>query len=114
MRKATMQDIANKAGVSKTTVSMVLNKKDSNISSATKDKIFKITQELNYIPNSIARSLSTKKSGTIGIMVPDITNPFFSEIAEALLKMLQIPLNIMLYSATQIMKLKKKKNILNY
>ncbi|MCM1988730.1 LacI family DNA-binding transcriptional regulator [Oceanirhabdus seepicola] len=84
MRKATMQDIANKAGVSKTTVSMVLNKKDSNISSATKDKIFKITQELNYIPNSIARSLSTRKSGTIGIMVPDITNPFFSEIARAI------------------------------
>ena len=84
MRKSTMQDIANKAGVSKTTVSMVLNKKDNNISSATKDKILKITQELNYIPNSIARSLSTKKSGTIGIMVPDITNPFFSEIARAI------------------------------
>jgi len=42
MRKATMQDIANKAGVSKTTVSMVINKKDSNISLATKDKILKI------------------------------------------------------------------------
>lgn len=84
MRKATMQDIANKAGVSKTTVSMVLNKKDNNISNSTKDKIFKIAQELNYIPNSIARSLSTKKSGTIGIMVPDITNPFFSEISRAI------------------------------
>ncbi|WBW99027.1 LacI family DNA-binding transcriptional regulator [Oceanirhabdus sp. W0125-5] len=84
MRKATMQDIANKAGVSKTTVSMVINNKGSNISSATKEKIFKIAQELNYIPNSIARSLSTKKSGTIGIMVPDITNPFFSEIARAI------------------------------
>lgn len=84
MRKATMQDIANKAGVSKTTVSMVLNKKDNNISSSTKDKILKIAEELNYIPNSIARSLSTKKSGTIGIMVPDITNPFFSEIARAI------------------------------
>lgn len=84
MKKATMQDIANKAGVSKATVSMVLNRKDNNISETTRKKVFKIAKELNYIPNSIARSLSTKKSGTIGIMVPDITNPFFSEIARAI------------------------------
>lgn len=84
MKKATMQDIANKAGVSKTTVSMVLNNKDNNISKSTKDKIHSIAKELNYIPNSIARSLSTRKSGTIGIIVPDITNPFFSSIARAI------------------------------
>lgn len=82
--KATMQDIANQAGVSKTTVSMVLNNKDSSISDTTRNKILSIAEEMNYIPNSIARSLSTNKSGTIGIMVPDITNPFFSEIARAI------------------------------
>lgn len=84
MKKVTMQDIANKAGVSKATVSMVLNKKDNNISAPTKEKILKIVKELNYIPNSIARSLSTKRSGTIGIMLPDITNPFFAEMSRAI------------------------------
>lgn len=81
--KPTMQDIANAAGVSKATVSMVLNKKDASISQATRERILAIADALNYIPNSIARSLSTNKSGTIGIMLPDIMNPFFSQIARA-------------------------------
>ncbi|MCY6485198.1 LacI family DNA-binding transcriptional regulator [Clostridium aestuarii] len=84
MTKVTMKDIANLAGVSKTTVSMVLNKKNINVSETTKNKILKIAEELNYIPNNVARSLSTNKSETIGIIIPDITNPFFSEIARAI------------------------------
>lgn len=84
MRKVTMMDIALKAGVSKATVSMVLNKKDESISAETREKILGITEELGYIPNSIARSLSTKKSGTIGIILPDIINPFFSQMARAI------------------------------
>lgn len=84
MRKPTLLDIALKAGVSKATVSMVLNKKDGSISEATRKKILDITKELGYIPNSIARSLSTKKSHTIGIVLPDITNPFFSQMARAI------------------------------
>ncbi|QGU95625.1 substrate-binding domain-containing protein [Clostridium bovifaecis] len=84
MKKVTMKDIAIKAGVSKATVSMVLNKKDGSISAETKNKILKIAEELNYIPNGVARSLSTNKSETIGIILPDIINPFFSEIARAI------------------------------
>ena len=84
MRKITLLDIAIKAGVSKATVSMVLNKKDGSISPATREKIIEITEELGYIPNSIARSLSTNKSGTIGIVLPDIINPFFSQMARAI------------------------------
>jgi len=83
MNKVTMKDIAEMAGVSKATVSMVLNKKDASISDITRNNILKIAKEMYYIPNSIARSLSTKKSGTIGIILPDITNPFFSEMARA-------------------------------
>jgi len=83
MNKVTMKDIAEMAGVSKATVSMVMNKKDASISDITRNKILKIAKEMSYIPNSIARSLSTKKSGTIGIILPDITNPFFSEMARA-------------------------------
>ncbi|OFI01502.1 HTH-type transcriptional repressor CytR [Clostridium acetireducens DSM 10703] len=83
-KKITMLDIANKAGVSKATVSMVINKTDNKISEETRKKILNIAKELNYIPNSIARSLSTNKSNTIGIILPDITNPFFAEIARAI------------------------------
>lgn len=84
MNNVTMKDIAELAGVSKATVSMVMNKKDDSISDATRKRILKIAKEMSYIPNSIARSLSTKKSGTIGIILPDITNPFFSEMARAI------------------------------
>ncbi len=84
MKKITMLDIAQKAGVSKTTVSMVLNNRDENISEETKNKILTISKEMNYIPNSLARSLSTKKTNTIGIVLPDITNPFFASIARAI------------------------------
>lgn len=84
MKKVTLVDIAHAVGVSKATVSMVLNNKDSSISEETRLKILNMAKEMNYIPNSIARSLSTNKSGTIGIILPDITNPFFSEIARAI------------------------------
>lgn len=84
MKKVTMKDIAEVAGVTKATVSMVLNKKDVKISEETKKKIFKIAKEMNYIPNAVARSLTTNKSQTIGIILPDITNSFFSEMARAI------------------------------
>lgn len=78
-----MKDIAEKVGVSKATVSMVINKKDSNISEETKKKIYDAIEEMGYIPNNIARGLNTKRSGSIGIIVPDISNPFFSELSKA-------------------------------
>ena len=84
MNKVTMKDIAEMAGVSKATVSMVLSKKDASIREETRKRILEIAKEMSYIPNSIARSLSTNKSGTIGIILPDITNPFFSEMARAI------------------------------
>jgi LacI family transcriptional regulator len=84
MRKATLLDIAEKANVSKTTVSMVLNNNKINVSDATRQKIYDAVKELNYIPNTVARSLSTRKTETIGIVLPDIENPFFSEMARAI------------------------------
>lgn len=84
MGKVTLLDIAKAVNLSKTTVSMVLNSKPINVSDETKSKIFKAAQDLNYIPNSLARSLSTKKSYTIGFIIPDIQNPFFSEMAKAI------------------------------
>ncbi|MCF0148552.1 MAG: LacI family DNA-binding transcriptional regulator [Clostridium sp.] len=84
MRKITLQDIAEYANVSRTTASMVLNDKKINVSKETRSRILEAAKELNYIPNSLARSLSTKKSYTIGFIVPDIENPFFAEMAKAI------------------------------
>ena len=77
----TIKDIANLAGVSKTTVSKVLNNKDQKISEITRQKILNIVRENNYVPNKMAQSLVTKKTKTIGLIIPDIRNPFFTDIA---------------------------------
>lgn len=77
----TIKDIADLAGVSKTTVSKVLNNKDQKISEATRQKILDIIKETNYVPNKMAQSLVTKKTKTIGLIIPDIRNPFFTDIA---------------------------------
>lgn len=86
MKKTTLLDIAKAVNVSKTTVSMVLNNKENNISKETKEKIFKAAKELNYIPNYLAKSLITKKSYSIGVLVPDIQNPFFNEMIKGMEK----------------------------
>lgn len=77
----TIKDIAELAGVSKTTVSKVINNKDDSISKATKDKILRIIKEQNYVPNKLAQGLVTKRTKTIGLLIPDIRNPFFTDIS---------------------------------
>jgi LacI family transcriptional regulator len=75
----TIKDIAAKANVSTTTVSRVINNKP-DVSDKTKAKIQKIITQNNYQPNDIARGLVLKKTKTIGLIIPDISNPFFPEI----------------------------------
>ncbi len=82
MVRATIRDIAEKAGVSITTVSLVLNGKELRIAASTKKKIIQIANELNYRPNKLAVGLITKKTNTIGFIVPDISNSFFGELAK--------------------------------
>lgn len=86
MKKTTLADIAKAVNVSKTTVSMVINNKDINTSKETREKILKTAKELNYVPNFLAKSLSSKKTFTIGVIVPDIQNPFFSKMAKGIEK----------------------------
>lgn len=74
----TISDIAKKAKVAKSTVSLVINN-TGYVSEQTKEKVLAAIEELNYVPNSLARNLSLQKSGMVGIMVPDIANPFFAE-----------------------------------
>ena len=78
--RITIADVAREAGVSQQTVSRVLNDK-SEISPATRERILQVIQRLGYRPSRIARGLATSKTMTIGLIVPDIGNPFFSEIA---------------------------------
>lgn len=77
----TIKDIAKKAGVSITTVSKVINNKDESISDETRNRVKDIIKELNYQPNALARGLITKKTKTIALVLPDITNPFFPDVA---------------------------------
>jgi LacI family transcriptional regulator len=79
--KVTIKDIAKAANVSTATVSKVLNNKDQRISAKTRALVLKIAKEKKYIRNSMARSLVTRKTNTIGLILPDITNPFFPELA---------------------------------
>lgn len=80
--KVTIKDIAKKADVSVTTVSRVLNNKP-DVGDDTRAKILKIIDELNYNPNSVARGLVMQKTHTIGLIIPDISNPFFPQVARA-------------------------------
>jgi LacI family transcriptional regulator len=78
--RVTMSDVAREAGVSKMTVSRVVNKK-GEISPATREHVLEVISRLGYRPSAIARGLATNRTGTLGLVVPDIANPFFSEIA---------------------------------
>lgn len=80
-----LTDVAKKAGVSPTTVSRVINNY-GYLSEKTKNKVYQAIQELNYRPNSLARSLQGKQTNLIGVIVPDITNPFFAELVSSIEK----------------------------
>lgn len=79
----TIKDIARKANVSITTVSRVLNGK-KDVSDKTKDKVQKIIDKLGYKPNEVARGLVTNRTYTIGLLIPDLRNPFYPELASGL------------------------------
>lgn len=81
--KATIYDVAREAGVSIATVSNAINGK-GKISKKRREEIFKIMERLNYQPSVIASALTGKRTYTIGVLIPDISNPFFAEIARAI------------------------------
>jgi LacI family transcriptional regulator len=79
-RRVTIDDVADLAGVSYQTVSRVINDRP-DVSDATRERVQKIIDETGYRPSHIARSLATARTATIGLVVPDISNPFFSVLA---------------------------------
>ncbi len=84
----TMRDVARAAGVSRMTVSRAL-KKDSPISPATRDRILKVVREMNYVPDQMAGSLTTKRSGFVAVLVPSLNNLHFAETVQALTEELE-------------------------
>ncbi len=81
--RITLKTIAELVGCSESTVSRVLNGKAATyrISDRTAHEIQRIAKEKNFSPNNIARSLRTQRTLTLGLVIPDISNPFFSSIA---------------------------------
>ena len=84
----TMEYIARMANVSKATVSRVVNGKTEGVGKETRERIQRIIEEYGYTPNLVARGMATSHSKTIGLVIPNITNPFFPD----LIRSLQIPL----------------------
>ena len=89
MKKKTVtgiRDLAEIIGVSVTTVSRVLNgmAEKYRIGEATKNRVIEAAKEYNYIPNKLARGLKLTKTETIGLIIPDISNPFFADIAQSI------------------------------
>ncbi|HUP79986.1 MAG TPA: LacI family DNA-binding transcriptional regulator, partial [Pirellula sp.] len=80
---ATIKQVAKHANVSVATVSRVMNK-SGYVSEEAKEAVEKAIAELNYAPNRVARSLYKKSSNLIGLIMPDITNPFFPQLARAI------------------------------
>lgn len=77
--KVTLADVAARAGVSTMTVSRVVNGHDG-VGDPTRERVKRAIEELGYRPNIVARGLKEKRSRAIGLLVPDITNPYFPEI----------------------------------
>lgn len=80
--RVTIKDIAKQSGLSITTVSMVLNGKENRIAPETKKRVLQVAKEMNYRPNQLAVSMITKRTRTLGLIVPDISNLFFAELAK--------------------------------
>ena len=79
MRRVTINDVAEKAGVSKSTVSHVINS-TRFVEEETRSRVMRVVVELGYQPSLAARSLTTNRTETIGIIVSDVTNSFFGDI----------------------------------
>ena len=79
MKRVTIKDVALRSGVSKSTVSHVLNQ-TRFVEDHTRQKVLQAIQELNYRPSSIARSLVSQRTGTAGLLISDVGNPFYHDV----------------------------------
>lgn len=78
----TSHDVARWAGVSQATVSRVLSG-SAHVSPATRERVIAALRDTGYTPNLVARAMRTRRTGTVGVVVASITNPFYPEVIEA-------------------------------
>ena len=102
----TIYDVAREAGVSMATVSRVVNN-NPNVKPQTRKKVYEAIERLGYRPNAVARGLASKKTTTVGVVIPDISNSTFAEIAREL-KILRICITTILFCVMQTRRKKKK------
>ena len=82
-KKSTIKDIAKELGVSNALVSFVLNgkSKEKRISDEMTARVLEVARNMNYTPNYLAKSLRNGKSNNLGLIIADISNPFFAKLA---------------------------------
>ena len=80
----TMEEVARRAGVSKTTVSRIINGIPNSASPSTIQRVTKVIEQLGYVPNTLAASLKSFETKTVGIIVGDIENPFFGVVIKGI------------------------------
>lgn len=81
--RVTIIDIAREAGVSTQTVSRVVNKSD-RVAESTRARVVELIQRLNYRPNRAARILASQQSHTIGLIIPNVANPYYPEVVHGI------------------------------
>ncbi|WP_373760435.1 LacI family DNA-binding transcriptional regulator, partial [Streptococcus ferus] len=79
----TIYDVAREAGVSMATVSRVVNG-NKNVKENTRKKVLEVIERLDYRPNAVARGLASKKTTTVGVVIPNIANAYFSNLAKGI------------------------------
>lgn len=83
MNNVTIYDVAREANVSMATVSRVVNG-NPNVKPSTRKKVQEVIERLGYRPNAVARGLASKKTTTVGVIIPDISNTYFAELARGI------------------------------
>lgn len=106
----TIKDVAEHAGVSTATVSRVLNG-NPNVKVHLANRVRHSVALLGYRPNAAARALKTKKTNTIGILIPDISNPYFMQVAKGIEDVI-VPRGFSLLFASSDESAKKERDLL--
>lgn len=98
-KQVTSIDVAQLAGVSQSTVSRVFSP-NANVSEAKRQRVFKAAAELGYLPNAIARSLTTQRTNIIGLVMANLTSPFYPYVLEKFLQRFQgLDKQVLLFTA---------------
>ncbi len=84
VRPATVWDVARAAGVSPATVSRVVNGSPHPVRAQTRERVLRAVAELGYYPNHLARSLLRRETAVVGVLVPDVSNPYYAALLRGL------------------------------